>query len=249
MNISGIYKIQSIVKPERIYIGSTMNIYKRWERHLLLLRRNKHHSQKLQRHFNKYGKNDLVFSILIICNKEELINTEQYFIDIYQPYFNGRIKAFTNGGFKHTEEAKKKISEAFKGAKNPNYGKHFSKEHRRKISDAKKGISVNLGRRHTEEAKRKISLAKKGKPNPHKGNRPSDKGIERIKELLRGRIPWNKGKPYPHKGYVASEETLKKRRESMLGKTHSEESKKKMSDARKKYYELKRLNKFEFSVN
>jgi hypothetical protein len=34
MKISGIYKIQSIVKPERIYIGSANNINKRRTNHL-----------------------------------------------------------------------------------------------------------------------------------------------------------------------------------------------------------------------
>lgn len=208
MKIAGIYKIQSIAKPDRIYIGSAMDIHKRWEQHLLRLKRNKHHSQKLQRHYNKYGKNDLIFSILIGCEKTELINTEQYFIDVYQPYFNGRLKAYSNEGFKHTEEAKRKIGESKKGVKNHNYGKHLSAETRKKMSNSKKGISVNLGRKHTEEAKKKISLSRIGKPNPHKGNIPSAEGIKRIKELLKGRIPWNKG-------LKQSEETKKKVSESM----------------------------------
>ncbi len=29
-NISGVYKIQSKIKPERIYIGSSVNINSRW---------------------------------------------------------------------------------------------------------------------------------------------------------------------------------------------------------------------------
>ena len=63
MNISGIYKIKSKVKPERIYIGSSVNIQERWRKHINYLKNNKHQSIKLQRHYNKYGKNDLVFSI------------------------------------------------------------------------------------------------------------------------------------------------------------------------------------------
>lgn len=222
MIISGIYKIQSKIKPDRIYIGSTKDIYKRWEYHLRSLKRNKHHSQKLQRHYNKYGKSDLIFSIIIGCDKNDLINTEQYFIDSYKPYFNSSLKASNNGGFKLTEEARKKISEAFKGEKNPNYGKHFSEEHRKKLSEAKKGISINLGRKHTQETKDKIRKAKIGCKNPHIGNRPSEEGIRIIKEKLKGRIPWNKG--------------LKQ----------SEELKRKVSESLKKYNKLKRL---ELSIN
>ena len=32
--ITGIYKIQSIIKPERIYIGSAVYVDKRWKEHL-----------------------------------------------------------------------------------------------------------------------------------------------------------------------------------------------------------------------
>ena len=155
MNISGIYKIQSLIHPNRCYIGSALNITKRWEQHLRSLKYNKHHSQKLQRHFNKYGKNDLIFSILIGCDKIDLITTEQYFIDSYNPYFNGCKKAGSNGGFNLTEEQRKKISKAVSGENNPNYGKHFSEEHRSKISESKKGISINKGRIHTQARKKK----------------------------------------------------------------------------------------------
>ena len=56
MIISGIYKIQSIIKPERCYIGSAVNIQKRWRDHKRELRNNKHSNKKLQNHCNKYGE-------------------------------------------------------------------------------------------------------------------------------------------------------------------------------------------------
>jgi len=246
MKFSGVYKIDSIINPERCYIGSAKDIYKRWEQHLRTLRNNKHHSRKLQRHYNKYGKNDLIFSILIGCDESDLLTTEQYFIDSYNPYFNGSNKAINNGGFKLTEEQRKKISEAFMGENNPNYGKHFSEEHRRKLSEAKKGISVNKGRKHSEEAKKKISEARKGKPNPHKGYPLSDSAKKKLSDFFKGRIPWNKGKKNPHKGVPHSEEHKRKIGESQRGRTHSPETKEKMSKSRKEYYRLKRM---EFSSN
>lgn len=88
MKISGVYRIESKLKPERCYIGSAVNITHRWQLHLQSLQRNKHHSQKLQRHFNKYSEFDLSFSVLLGCEKEDLLKTEQYFIDSYNPYFN-----------------------------------------------------------------------------------------------------------------------------------------------------------------
>jgi group I intron endonuclease len=84
----GIYKIQSLLKPNRCYIGSSSKIENRWIRHLLSLRKNRHHSIKLQRHYNKYGISDLQFSILLGCDKDKLIEIEQYFLDSHYTYFN-----------------------------------------------------------------------------------------------------------------------------------------------------------------
>ena len=56
--ISGIYKIQSLYHPERCYIGSAVNITRRWMEHLTALKADKHYSKKLQNHYNKYGKNE-----------------------------------------------------------------------------------------------------------------------------------------------------------------------------------------------
>lgn len=133
MRICGIYKIQSKIKPERIYIGSSCNSSKRWIEHFSLLRNNKHHAISLQRHYNKYGCADLLFSILSGCDKEDLLKTEQFFIDIYSPYFNTcKIAGSTMAGMKHSLNAKIKMSKASKG-------KPKSEEHRLKISIANKG--------------------------------------------------------------------------------------------------------------
>jgi group I intron endonuclease len=88
MKISGIYKIQSVVHPERIYIGSAVSVNNRWNCHLCNLKLKKHSNKKLQNHYNKYGESDLQFSLLLGCDKKDLIKNEQYFIDSYNPYFN-----------------------------------------------------------------------------------------------------------------------------------------------------------------
>lgn len=49
-------------------------------------------------------------------------------------------KKTTMEGKYHTEKTKKQIGESLKGDKNHNYGKNFSEETRKKMSDAKKGI-------------------------------------------------------------------------------------------------------------
>lgn len=107
--ISGIYKITSLCKPYRIYIGSASDIQRRWNTHICKLRSNKHVNKKLQNHYNKYGESDLQFSILLGCNKEDLTQIEQYFLDSCIHYFNICDKAANTLGYKHTEESKQKM--------------------------------------------------------------------------------------------------------------------------------------------
>lgn len=47
-----------------------------------------------------------------------------------------------NKGKKMSEEARKKMREAKKGEKNPNYGKHFSEEHKKKLREVHKGKNI-----------------------------------------------------------------------------------------------------------
>jgi predicted RNase H-like nuclease (RuvC/YqgF family) len=68
---------------------------------------------------------------------------------------------------------KRNKSMAMKG--NTYGSKPMSDETKRKISNAKKGVSVNKGKLISIEQKEKLSIA------------------------LKGRIPWNKGKTYSHK--------------------------------------------------
>ena len=156
---SGIYKIQSIIKPERIYIGSAIDIKERWIRHRYTLNFNKHRNIKLQRHYNKYGKNDLKFSVLELCLNIFLIEREQYYIDKCKPYFNICKIAQSHLGIKRSEETKVKISLSQKGKKrfiSWMKGKHHSEEAKKKLKEAwirRKLIPVK------EETKKKISFS------------------------------------------------------------------------------------------
>jgi|14_taG_2_1085336.scaffolds.fasta_scaffold14083_2 hypothetical protein len=75
-------------------------------------------------------------------------------------------------GYKHTESAKRRISESQTGELNPNYGKPMSEETKRKLSKAKTGKKQTLetklkrvksltGLKRTEESKERMSEAQK----------------------------------------------------------------------------------------
>lgn len=81
-----------------------------------------------------------------------------------------------SGVYKRTEETKKKLRKAKTGKNHPMYGKHHSKETKKKISEGNRGKVVseetkkkigdgNRGKHHrlTEETKKKMSDAHRGK--------------------------------------------------------------------------------------
>lgn len=79
---SGIYKI-SFEGYEKVYIGSTTNLIRRWECHLWKLRRNKHQNTYLQNIFNKFGEVKAKFTVLVYAkpDKEYLLLLEQRMFD------------------------------------------------------------------------------------------------------------------------------------------------------------------------
>jgi group I intron endonuclease len=89
--LSGIYLIKSKIRPDKFYIGCSKNINARWLNHIRCLENGKHHCKRLQKHVNKYGITDLSFSIIERCKPYNylLLIKEDYYIMLYQPYFNG----------------------------------------------------------------------------------------------------------------------------------------------------------------
>lgn len=79
---SGIYQIINLVDDKR-YIGSTVNFKNRKRFHFSLLVRNIHHNQYIQNAYNKYGKENFEFQILLYCEKKDLLFYEQIAINIF----------------------------------------------------------------------------------------------------------------------------------------------------------------------
>jgi group I intron endonuclease len=222
LNISGIYKIKSICKPDRIYIGSASNIYNRWHVHLTELKRGTHHSKKLQRHYNKYGESDLQFMIIEKCKLNELLIKEQYLLDNFKPYFNCCFIAGSIRGFKHSIERKDYISKFMSGN---NYGC--------KNKGKKKGP-------FTEE--HKFNMRGKRGPN-NMTHEEREKRRQRMKNNRYWEIsPGNKGTHYN-----LSQTTKDKMRERMKGnkinngRLHSGEHKKKISETLKLTWNNRKL--------
>ena len=108
--IQGIYKIENI-KTNKVYIGQSIDIYKRWDDHKNMLEKNKHHSRKLQNSYNMTkDKNIFEYSILeVVENKEDLDSREKYYIDKYNSLYDGYNCADINN-FINSKTIRKKIN-------------------------------------------------------------------------------------------------------------------------------------------
>ena len=178
--MGGIYCIRNI-ENNKMYIGSTHNFSERKYRHFHQLEIGKHHSILLQRAYDKYGKESFVFEILKECSDEEdLLKTEQYFLDKYQPFApNGyNISTIATNCVLYGEN---NGMYGRKGKDNPNYGRKNTKETLEKMSKAQKG------KPKSEEAKKNLSIAIKkqyenGRVHFNKGKHLSQDQKDKIKE-------------------------------------------------------------------
>jgi len=84
-NKSGIYKLQSKLFPDRIYIGSSENLQLRKITHRHI---RKAQNPYLKKHIKKYGSEDLEFIVIELCDHYYLMEREQYYISELNPYFN-----------------------------------------------------------------------------------------------------------------------------------------------------------------
>lgn len=99
----GIYKIINQLNKD-CYIGSSLNLRDRKSRHFRDLLNESHHSIILQRAVNKYGIDNFQFEIIEECEKENLLEREQYYLDSINPKYNIYEIAGSSLGFKQSEE-------------------------------------------------------------------------------------------------------------------------------------------------
>ena len=168
----GIYKIYNNL-DNKVYIGQTKNLEKRFSQHIDHLRRNKHFNNHLQNAYNKYGEDVFQYSILEVCSESDLTLRENYWINYY-----GGLKSDNLYNLKGGEDVY-----------------YFSKEIRLKISKNNKGkhFKYNNGmyqKHHSIESKKKISnhINNKGKNNPMYGKHHSVSTRQKISKCLKGRV-------------------------------------------------------------
>ena len=134
---TGIYKISIKINPKLFYIGMASGnrrfnchkgFYYRWKRHLHDLNKEKHPNRFLQRLFNKYGSNVLVFEIIEFCASDVCANREYKLMNELKP----KLNLYKN---KHTS-VKKLSKETVKKIQKARVGYRHSQETKEKIGKA-----------------------------------------------------------------------------------------------------------------
>jgi group I intron endonuclease len=209
--ISCIYKLINL-QSNNIYVGQTIDYVGRRYAHYNSLKKNKHSNEHLQNAYNKYGKENFVFEILLYCEPFELTRYEQFFVDTLHPEYNiCRECVNSSKGVKQSEQTKKKKSIKLKG-------RVCSEETKKKLSEAKKGIP------RPEYVIKKMHFFKKGNIAP--------------KSIYTD--AWRKSISESLLGLSRSIESRQKQSVSVtgnknhfFGKTHTEETKQRISAAHK----------------
>jgi len=175
---TGVYCITHIDSGKR-YIGSAKIIQRRFLDHKENLRKGTHKNKKLQNAWNKYGEGSFLFHILDYCEDlDELVACEQQWMDSLHPFYNINTKASSSIGVVRSEETRKKISNAKRGLT-------LSPEHKAKIS------AGGRGRVQSEGTRSKISAKMMGNQRT-KGQKRSDTTKQKMSETKK--LWWAKRK-------------------------------------------------------
>lgn len=176
---SGVYKISNKING-KFYIGSSVNIHKRWITHKCDLNKKRHANRYLQNVNNKHGFDCFLFKVIEYCSIENLQSREQYYIDTLKPEYNLFKTAYS-----------------VKGKDHPMFGRKHNKEARLKIKEARSKQII----KHSEDTRNKISESNKGK-------KIDINHIKKMVQA-RGGTSWNKGLKLPtSRIHVLSEKTI-----------------------------------------
>lgn len=238
--IACIYAVTNLTDGSR-YIGSAQDFYRRRTAHVNKLRRDTHDNIHLQRAWNRDGEVNFTFGIVTVLRKEsDLIPSEQVWIDEYVPEYNIAKVAGSQLGYRHTDEARAKMSATHSGKKR----RPLSEETRRKIGAANTGKvrteaqriangNAKRGKTMSPEAREKISAGLKGKKKSpehckkigdiHRGLKHSDATKAKISAIQKGR-----------KRGPLSEATRIKIGNAHRGRKHTEQARANIAAAAKK---------------
>lgn len=159
------------------YIGQSINIHKRFQFHLWLLKNNKHSNTKMQRIYNKYGVCEL--KIICICSKNDLNDFEQVLLSYHDNNIfmcNIAKNILPRKDVIVSEETRKKLSLSLSGKKR-------TPEQVQAMRMRLVGIKRSP---RSEQTKLKISLKNSGKNNGMYGKKMTESAKIKQRQKLIG---------------------------------------------------------------
>lgn len=226
----GIYKIRNVVNGN-FYVGSSNDIKHRFAAHRRMLRGSRHHCAHLQAAWNKYGEECFIFEVVAcLLDAADLFTAE-----------NGWLQA--NVGKSHCYNAGISAEAPMRGrtgSASPNFGMHVTDAQKEAISTKLKAFYAadprnhpRFGKHHTPEALAKISANRTppaGAAHYRYGQTVSAEVREKIGAAQRGvkkapRVITPEGRAKIAAAAAAGHYA------SFTGKTHTAETKEKMSRA------------------
>lgn len=177
--ISGIYKIINKIDG-KYYVGSSKNIYKRWNAHIRNLNKKCHSNDYLQNAWNKYGKDAFEFILVETTTEKNTFLIEQKYLDIAKQEQNKSYNLnYKADGREISEYSKNKLKNSL-----TNYFKNY--ENRKKISLKLKGIPLS------NETKQKMSLSRSGEKHFRYGKKLTFEHKNKLSESHKGtKNPWS----------------------------------------------------------
>jgi group I intron endonuclease len=176
MKLSGVYRIVC-VKNGRFYIGSSVNISKRWWTHKRQLSCKTHSNVFMQRAWDKYGESSFRIEILELVSKERLLLVEQQYLNNnigskncmnLKPLATGGVSKSTIYTVRYTRKGKTPWNKGLTKESDFRVMKNG-----KSVAETMKGKDIvpwNKGKRNVYSQKTldKMKLCKLGKPNPSK---------------------------------------------------------------------------------
>ena len=244
MKECGTYKIFNR-RDGKFYVGSSINIGRRFNAHRSLLRNNKHFNRHLQSAWNKYGEcefeflyeNELGSEVECICEEQRLLdkfvgksccyNTDK--VAKLSDEDISRKRGMRYDGFRHSNETKQKMSLSARKRKTT----------KKMIEGRKRSVAALLDYRKTHR-----DLLEQKRIEGMIGSKKPDHWRQKMSKIMTGRVftdEWKKKISESQKGVpkpTRTREHQEKINAANRGKKRSPESIEKLRAALKRYYEF-----------
>lgn len=242
MRRSGIYRID--LGNRYFYVGSSAHLNSRRSQHLSDLKRGVHGNLIMQRNWNKY--HFFVFSVVELCDVDDLLTREQVMIDTHwldRRCVNMTPTAGSTRGKAHSLEARIKMSVTRR--------QNMTDERRSQMSVTAKNISAETRAKMSVAAKRRPPRSAETQAKMSAANRGKVRSPETRAKISANNRKWIRSPEMREKLSVIaknryySPETRAKLSEKSTGRVYTPETCAKLSRIKKDYWARVRMEKME----